>query len=81
MSAYPPIGSVVVSKNGCDLVLVWPNESSSDRCFTGVNLFTGDCSCLWLRSAFDTENLFKQALIRKYRSQRKAHREIENKND
>ena len=57
----------MISKSGNALVHVWPNESSSRRCFTGVELLTGDCSCLWLREHFERTNLFKIARLRQYR--------------
>ena len=68
---YPHIGSIVVSKCGSCLVHVWPNESDDDRCFTGVNLFDGDCSGMWLRSNFERCNLFKAGLLKRYRDERK----------
>jgi hypothetical protein len=71
MSEYPQIGSIVVDKGGSCLVHVWPNESDDSRCFTGVNLFGGDCSVMWLRSNFERCSLFKPGLLRLYRDERK----------
>lgn len=74
MADYPKIGSILISKSGSTLVHVWPNESSSRRCFTGVSLLDGDCSCLWLRGHFEAQNIFKSILMRRYRKSLKAAR-------
>jgi hypothetical protein len=76
VSEYPQIGSIVVDKAGSCLVHVWPDESEDSRCFTGVNLFDGDCSVMWLRSNFERCNLFKAGLLRRYRDELRISRKV-----
>jgi hypothetical protein len=71
---YPQLGTIQVAKNGSCIVHVWPNESNGE-CFSGVELLTSDVSCRWLRSAFETDNIFKRPLLRQYmQARRKARR-------
>jgi hypothetical protein len=74
---YPRIGSILVSKNGNCIVYVWPNESSSTQCFTGVELLTADVSSLWLKSHFETCNLYKRQLLVQYRRELVAARKLQ----
>jgi hypothetical protein len=71
---YPKIGSIVVSKDGEALIHVWPCEQNIAHCFTGVSLFSGDSSCMWLRSHFEADNIFKRPLLSRYRKTRRKLR-------
>lgn len=73
----PRVGSIVVAKSGGTLVHVWPNESSDSRCFTGVDLFSGDCSVMWASSRFEHSSLFKGELLRLYRKALRASRKAQ----
>lgn len=54
---YPPVGQIAVTDGGCRIE-VWPDESESCDCFTGLLLEDGrtetqrvvfDLSCMWDR--------------------------------
>lgn len=57
---YPPVGMIAVTKLGARIV-VWPDESESAGCFTGLLLREGsraqrvvhDLSVMWARDAID----------------------------
>ena len=58
---YPPVGKIAVTKLG-SRIEVWPDESESDDCFTGLMLLDGttsaqivvhDLSCMWGRQHID----------------------------
>ncbi|GAA2817086.1 hypothetical protein EDC40_103673 [Aminobacter aminovorans] len=58
---YPPVGMIAVMDSG-SRIEVWPDESESKDCFTGVMLLEGrtddqravfDTSCMWGRCFID----------------------------
>lgn len=58
---YPPVGQIAVTKAG-SRIEVWPDESDSADCFTGLILLSGrthtqtvvfDLSCMWDRLQID----------------------------
>jgi hypothetical protein len=74
VNAKPQVGSIMVNKSGDTLVYVWPDESDHARCFTGVSLLSGDCSTMWRIGAFEQHNIFKPALIQRYKTALRAQR-------
>lgn len=58
---YPPVGKIAVMSSG-SRIEVWPDESESADCFTGLLLQEGrtrtqiivfDLSCMWGRTKID----------------------------
>lgn len=58
---YPPVGMIAVTHGG-SRIEVWPDESETADCFTGLLLLDGrsdaqrvvfDLSCMWDRLAID----------------------------
>jgi hypothetical protein len=66
------VGDIAVSKDGKYIVHVRGFDKSPIGAFSGLELLTGDLSCMWSIKHFEKDNFFKSQLISKYR---KMHRE------
>ena len=44
-----PIGATAVMQSGTR-IKVWGHEGQDPNCFTGIELATGDASCMWDRT-------------------------------